>query len=94
MLDDHNDGSGFITDGHGFRSLFTESMNLWRSFLDVEITGLLIPEKNRCFKTDKEFCKLPACLVPVEVVDPGVSVGTLPLAGSPLPLVALKNQNQ
>jgi len=43
MLNDHNDGSGFITDGHGFRSLFTESMNLWRSFLDVEITGLLTP---------------------------------------------------
>jgi len=43
MLDDHNDGSGFITDGHGFRSLFTESMNLWQSFLDVEITGLLTP---------------------------------------------------
>ena len=31
-----------------------------------------------------------ACLVPVEVVDPGVSVGTLPLARSPLPLVPLK----
>ena len=50
-INDHNDGSGFfITDGHGFRSLFTESMNLWRSFLDVEITGLLTPEKSGVFK--------------------------------------------
>ena len=91
MLNDHNDGSGFITDGHGFRSLFTESMNLWRSFLDVEITGLLTPEK-RGSKCERSL--LPACLVPIEVVDPGVSVGALPLAGSPLPLVPLENQNQ
>jgi len=61
MLDDHNDGSGFITDGHGFRSLFTESMNLWRSFLDVEITGLLIPEKTGVLKLARSFaCCLPA----------------------------------
>ena len=61
MLDDHNDGSGFITDGHGFRSLFTESMNLWRSFLDVEITGLVTPEKLGVFKTgEKFFCLVPA----------------------------------
>ena len=32
------------------------------------------------------------CLVPVEVVDPGVSVGTLPLAGRPLSLVSLKKR--
>ena len=44
VLDDPNRGLSFITDGHGFRSLFTESMNLWQSFLYVEITGLLLSE--------------------------------------------------
>ena len=45
MLNDYNGGNSLITDGHGFRSLFTESMNLWQSFLDVEITGMMFSEK-------------------------------------------------
>ena len=61
MLNDYNGGNSLITDGHGFRSLFTESMNLWQSFLDVEITGMLFSEKKEnVFKHGLLSCSLPA----------------------------------
>ena len=61
MLNDYNGGNSLITDGHGFRSLFTESMNLWQSFLDVEITGMLFSEKKRM--SLNMACYLAACLL-------------------------------